>query len=85
MTLPHVSFLSLLISDEVFCVFQLRRIIGDFGVPIAILIMVLVDYAVEDTYTQVRLEHLLKALSRTLHVYCARPERSAVLLLANRS
>uniref|UniRef100_A0AAQ6INW9 Anion exchange protein n=1 Tax=Anabas testudineus TaxID=64144 RepID=A0AAQ6INW9_ANATE len=31
---------------------QLRRIIGDFGVPIAILIMVLVDYSVEDTYTQ---------------------------------
>ncbi|KAK1875285.1 Anion exchange protein 2 [Dissostichus eleginoides] len=30
----------------------LRRIIGDFGVPIAILIMVLVDYSVEDTYTQ---------------------------------
>uniref|UniRef100_A0AAQ5ZQI0 Anion exchange protein n=1 Tax=Amphiprion ocellaris TaxID=80972 RepID=A0AAQ5ZQI0_AMPOC len=31
---------------------KLRRIIGDFGVPIAILIMVLVDYSVEDTYTQ---------------------------------
>uniref|UniRef100_A0A7N8XLD5 Anion exchange protein n=1 Tax=Mastacembelus armatus TaxID=205130 RepID=A0A7N8XLD5_9TELE len=31
---------------------RLRRIIGDFGVPIAILIMVLVDYSVEDTYTQ---------------------------------
>uniref|UniRef100_A0A3Q2ZJV8 Solute carrier family 4 member 2 n=1 Tax=Kryptolebias marmoratus TaxID=37003 RepID=A0A3Q2ZJV8_KRYMA len=31
----------------------IRRIIGDFGVPIAILIMVLVDYSVEDTYTQV--------------------------------
>lgn len=27
--------------------------IGDFGVPIAILIMVLVDYSVDDTYTQV--------------------------------
>lgn len=27
--------------------------IGDFGVPIAILIMVLVDYSIEDTYTQV--------------------------------
>lgn len=35
-------------------VLQLRRIIGDFGVPIAILIMVLVDYSVEDAYTQVR-------------------------------
>ncbi|XP_074543941.1 anion exchange protein 2a [Halichoeres trimaculatus] len=31
---------------------RLRRIIGDFGVPIAILIMVLVDSSVEDTYTQ---------------------------------
>lgn len=31
---------------------RFRRIIGDFGVPIAILIMVLVDYGVEDTYTQ---------------------------------
>uniref|UniRef100_A0A3Q2Q207 Uncharacterized protein n=1 Tax=Fundulus heteroclitus TaxID=8078 RepID=A0A3Q2Q207_FUNHE len=35
---------------------RVRRIIGDFGVPIAILIMVLVDYSVEDTYTQVRVE-----------------------------
>lgn len=34
---------------------QLRRVIGDFGVPIAILIMVLVDYSMSDTYTQVRL------------------------------
>ncbi|XP_036616085.1 anion exchange protein 2 isoform X1 [Trichosurus vulpecula] len=31
---------------------RIRRVIGDFGVPIAILIMVLVDYSVEDTYTQ---------------------------------
>uniref|UniRef100_A0A3B4AJD6 Anion exchange protein n=1 Tax=Periophthalmus magnuspinnatus TaxID=409849 RepID=A0A3B4AJD6_9GOBI len=31
---------------------RLRRVIGDFGVPIAILIMVLVDYFIEDTYTQ---------------------------------
>lgn len=38
-----------------FCLFQLRRIIGDFGVPIAILIMVLVDYSIGDTYTQVGL------------------------------
>lgn len=36
---------------------QFRRIIGDFGVPIAILIMVLVDYSINDTYTQVRLKH----------------------------
>lgn len=33
---------------------QVRRVIGDFGVPIAILVMVLVDYSIEDTYTQVR-------------------------------
>ncbi|XP_012589315.1 PREDICTED: anion exchange protein 2, partial [Condylura cristata] len=31
---------------------RVRRVIGDFGVPIAILIMVLVDYSIEDTYTQ---------------------------------
>uniref|UniRef100_A0A1A8GSN8 Anion exchange protein n=1 Tax=Nothobranchius korthausae TaxID=1143690 RepID=A0A1A8GSN8_9TELE len=31
---------------------RLRRMIGDFGVPIAILIMVLVDYSIEDTFTQ---------------------------------
>uniref|UniRef100_A0A6I8PIW4 Anion exchange protein n=2 Tax=Ornithorhynchus anatinus TaxID=9258 RepID=A0A6I8PIW4_ORNAN len=31
---------------------RIRRVIGDFGVPIAILIMVLVDYSVEETYTQ---------------------------------
>uniref|UniRef100_A0A7N5ZV58 Anion exchange protein n=1 Tax=Anabas testudineus TaxID=64144 RepID=A0A7N5ZV58_ANATE len=31
---------------------RLRRIIGDFGVPIAILIMVMVDYNIDDTYTQ---------------------------------
>ncbi|KAL8164750.1 UNVERIFIED_CONTAM: Anion exchange protein 2 [Gekko kuhli] len=31
---------------------RVRRVIGDFGVPIAILIMVLVDYSIQDTYTQ---------------------------------
>ncbi|XP_061569624.1 anion exchange protein 2b isoform X2 [Cololabis saira] len=31
---------------------RFRRIIGDFGVPIAILITVLMDYGIEDTYTQ---------------------------------
>lgn len=31
---------------------RVRRVIGDFGVPIAILIMVLVDYSIKDTYTQ---------------------------------
>uniref|UniRef100_A0A673KBE2 Anion exchange protein n=1 Tax=Sinocyclocheilus rhinocerous TaxID=307959 RepID=A0A673KBE2_9TELE len=30
----------------------LRRAIGDFGVPIAISIMVLLDYSIKDTYTQ---------------------------------
>uniref|UniRef100_A0A669CDH1 Anion exchange protein n=1 Tax=Oreochromis niloticus TaxID=8128 RepID=A0A669CDH1_ORENI len=29
-----------------------RRIIGDFGIPISILVSVLVDYAITDTYTQ---------------------------------
>lgn len=31
---------------------KLRRMIGDFGVPIAIVIMVTADYFIEDTYTQ---------------------------------
>ncbi|KAF6097172.1 solute carrier family 4 member 1 (Diego blood group) [Phyllostomus discolor] len=31
---------------------KLRRVIGDFGVPISILIMVIVDYFIKDTYTQ---------------------------------
>uniref|UniRef100_A0A8D2JIE4 Anion exchange protein n=1 Tax=Varanus komodoensis TaxID=61221 RepID=A0A8D2JIE4_VARKO len=31
---------------------RVRRVIGDFGVPIAILLMVLVDYSIQDTYTQ---------------------------------
>lgn len=30
-----------------------RRLIGDFGIPISILVMVLVDYSITDTYTQV--------------------------------
>ncbi|XP_064329575.1 band 3 anion transport protein [Phalacrocorax carbo] len=29
-----------------------RRLIGDFGVPISILVMALVDFSIEDTYTQ---------------------------------
>ncbi|XP_053739761.1 anion exchange protein 2a [Synchiropus splendidus] len=33
-------------------VLQLRRVIGDFGVPISILVMVLADVASGDTYTQ---------------------------------
>ncbi|KAM3923757.1 band 3 anion transport protein isoform 2-T2 [Leptodactylus fuscus] len=31
---------------------KLRRIIGDFGVPIAILIMVTIDFLIKDTYTK---------------------------------
>ncbi|XP_078518959.1 anion exchange protein 2 isoform X2 [Lissotriton helveticus] len=31
---------------------RIRRVIGDFGVPIAILIMVLVDFSIKETYTQ---------------------------------
>ncbi|KAI3364839.1 hypothetical protein L3Q82_001029 [Scortum barcoo] len=31
---------------------KVRRLIGDFGVPISIFLMVLVDYNIEDTYTQ---------------------------------
>lgn len=33
---------------------QVRRLIGDFGVPISIFIMALVDFFIKDTYTQVR-------------------------------
>lgn len=32
---------------------QVRRLIGDFGVPISIFIMALADFFVKDTYTQV--------------------------------
>uniref|UniRef100_A0A672KFV1 Anion exchange protein 2-like n=1 Tax=Sinocyclocheilus grahami TaxID=75366 RepID=A0A672KFV1_SINGR len=35
---------------------RLRRVIGDFGVPIAILLVVLVDYSIRDTYSQVRMD-----------------------------
>ncbi|KAJ7984435.1 hypothetical protein DPEC_G00354810 [Dallia pectoralis] len=31
---------------------KIRRLIGDFGVPIAVLLMCLVDISIEDTYTQ---------------------------------
>ncbi|CAL8322949.1 unnamed protein product [Arctogadus glacialis] len=39
-------------KNSVFFPGRLRRIIGDFGVPIAILIMVLVDWSIADAYTQ---------------------------------
>ncbi|KAG7227881.1 hypothetical protein INR49_013675 [Caranx melampygus] len=31
---------------------KVRRLLGDFGVPIAIFLMIVVDYSIEDTYTQ---------------------------------
>ncbi|XP_076008157.1 solute carrier family 4 member 1b (Diego blood group) [Genypterus blacodes] len=31
---------------------KVRRLMGDFGVPIAIFLMIVVDYAIDDTYTQ---------------------------------
>ncbi|XP_030630473.1 anion exchange protein 2a [Chanos chanos] len=63
---PNTALLSLvLMSGTFFIAFYLRkfknsaffpgrfrRVIGDFGVPIAIFIMVLVDYSITDTYTQ---------------------------------
>lgn len=34
---------------------QLRRLIGDFGVPIAIFVMIAIDISIKDAYTQVGL------------------------------
>lgn len=34
---------------------QARRIIGDFGIPISILVFVMMDCSIPDTYTQVTL------------------------------
>lgn len=44
---------------NVFFTSQIRRLIGDFGVPIAIFLMVVIDFNIDDTYTQVspRLKH----------------------------
>lgn len=41
------------VNFQTFQCFQARRIIGDFGIPISILVFVIIDYAVSDTYTQV--------------------------------
>ncbi|XP_051989575.1 anion exchange protein 2-like isoform X2 [Xyrauchen texanus] len=63
---PNTALLSLvLMSGTFFIAFYLRkfknsaffpgrirRVIGDFGVPIAISTMVLLDYSIKDTYTQ---------------------------------
>lgn len=54
---PHVSapdpHVHLLLLYPIGSSLQARRIIGDFGIPISILVMVLVDYSITDTYTQV--------------------------------
>lgn len=34
---------------------KVRRIIGDFGIPISILLSVIVDLCIPDTYTQVKM------------------------------
>jgi hypothetical protein len=41
-----------------------RRAIGDFGIPIAIIIMTLLDYLIKDVYTQVRLVVALRTVGR---------------------
>lgn len=39
--------------NQTFQCSQARRIIGDFGIPISILVFVMIDYSISDTYTQV--------------------------------
>lgn len=34
-------------------IYQVRRLIGDFGVPISMFLMIVLDYNIADTYTQV--------------------------------
>lgn len=41
--------------DLTFQCSQARRIIGDFGIPISILVFVMMDCSIPDTYTQVTL------------------------------
>ncbi|XP_060718281.1 anion exchange protein 2-like isoform X2 [Tachysurus vachellii] len=53
---------------------RLRRVIGDFGVPIAIFIMVLVDYSVQDTYTQkLSVPYGFSVTSRTKRTWIINP------------
>ncbi|KAI5617147.1 solute carrier family 4 (anion exchanger), member 2b [Silurus asotus] len=53
---------------------RLRRVIGDFGVPIAIFIMVLVDYSVQDTYTQkLSVPHGLSVTSPSKRTWIVNP------------
>ena len=37
----------------IWCYLQARRALGDFGIVISIILMVLVDYSIKDIYTQV--------------------------------
>lgn len=52
-TLVH-TLTSTTLADEVCCVVsaQARRALGDFGVPIAIAVMVTVDILIKETYTE---------------------------------
>uniref|UniRef100_A0A8D0BJ61 Anion exchange protein n=1 Tax=Salvator merianae TaxID=96440 RepID=A0A8D0BJ61_SALMN len=64
--LPNTALLSLILMAGTFLIAfylrkfknssflpgKVRRVIGDFGVPIAIFIMALADYFIQDTYTQ---------------------------------
>lgn len=48
--------------------YQVRRLIGDFGVPISMFLMVVLDYNIADTYTQVNscyLDHISFFMKRT--------------------
>lgn len=57
---------------------QIRRLIGDFGVPIAIFIMIAIDICIHDAYTQVGLDPT--ALLRTHSHLCLHlPNDYAVL------
>uniref|UniRef100_UPI00398EC2D1 anion exchange protein 2-like isoform X2 n=1 Tax=Pristiophorus japonicus TaxID=55135 RepID=UPI00398EC2D1 len=47
-----IAFFLRKLKNSQFLPGSIRRVIGDFGVPIAILIMVLVDFFIKDTYTQ---------------------------------
>ncbi|XP_053327020.1 anion exchange protein 3 [Spea bombifrons] len=63
---PNTALLSLILMSGTFLIAfflrkfknsrflggKARRVIGDFGIPISILVMVLLDYTITDTYTQ---------------------------------
>lgn len=46
-------YCSFSVNFKTFQCSQARRIIGDFGIPISILVFVMIDYGISDTYTQV--------------------------------